>query len=153
MSDSTTPPKYLNVIDGKYVEGRSWIENRNPADADEVVGLCARGSAADIGRAVDAAARAFPAWAATPAPARGAILFKAAELLDARFESLALDMTREEGKTLAEARGEVRRAINIFRYFGGEGARLPGILTPSERDRVFTFAVRKPLGVVGLVTP
>jgi len=145
--------RFLNLIDGHFVDGSGWIENRNPADASEVVGLCARGSAADIEHAVDAAGRAFPAWAATPAPARGAILFKAAELLDARFESVALDMTREEGKTLPEARGEVRRAINIFRYFGGEGARLPGMMTPSERDRVFTFAVRKPLGVVGLVTP
>jgi aldehyde dehydrogenase (NAD+) len=62
-------------------------------------------------------------------------------------------MTREEGKTLPESRGEVRRAINIFRYFGGEGARLPGILVPSERDRVHMFSFRKPLGVVGLITP
>ncbi len=50
-------------------------------------------------------------------------------------------MTREEGKTLPEAKGEVRRAINIFRYFGGEGSRLPGMLVPSERDRVHMFAL------------
>ena len=62
-------------------------------------------------------------------------------------------MTREEGKTLAEAKGEVRRAINIFRYFAGEGSRLNGMLVPSERDRVHMFAIRKPIGVVGLVTP
>ena len=62
-------------------------------------------------------------------------------------------MTREQGKTLPEARSEVRRSINILRYFGGEGARMPGLLAPSERDRVFSFAVRKPLGAVGLVTP
>jgi aldehyde dehydrogenase (NAD+) len=103
--------------------------------------------------AVDAAARAFPTWAATPAPARGDCLFRAAASLDASFEQLATEMTLEEGKTLPEARGEVRRAINIFRYFGGEGARLPGMLAPSERDRVFCFAIRKPLGVVGLITP
>jgi acyl-CoA reductase-like NAD-dependent aldehyde dehydrogenase len=62
-------------------------------------------------------------------------------------------MTREEGKTLPEAKGEVRRAINIFRYFAGEGSRMPGILVPSERDRVHMFSIRKALGVVGLVTP
>jgi aldehyde dehydrogenase (NAD+) len=62
-------------------------------------------------------------------------------------------MTREEGKTLPEAKGEVRRSINIFRYFAGEGARLPGILVPSERERVHMFAIRKPIGVVGLITP
>jgi aldehyde dehydrogenase (NAD+) len=103
--------------------------------------------------AAEAASAAFPAWAALPAPARGAFLFEAARILDARFEELAAEMTREEGKTLPEARGEVRRSINILRYFGGEGARLPGLLAPSERDRVFAFAIRKPLGVVGLVTP
>ena len=62
-------------------------------------------------------------------------------------------MTREEGKTLPEAKGEVRRAINIFRYFAGEGSRMPGMLVPSERDRVHMFALRKPIGVVGLITP
>jgi len=88
-----------------------------------------------------------------PGPARGNYLFKVADLLDQRFESISAEMTREEGKTLPEAKGEVRRAINIFRYFGGEGSRLPGFLVPSERDRVHMFALRKPLGVVGLITP
>ena len=101
----------------------------------------------------EAAARALDGWAGTNAPARGNILFKAAEILDRRFEQIAAEMTREEGKTLPEARGEVRRSINIFRYFAGEGARLGGMLAPSERDRVHTFAIRKPLGVVGLITP
>src|SRR5947209_1534316 len=86
-------------------------------------------------------------------PDRGNYLFKVAEILDRKFDSIAADMTREEGKTLPEAKGEVRRAINIFRYFGGEGSRLNGIQVPSERDRVHMFAIRKPVGVVGLVTP
>src|SRR5947209_1658598 len=86
-------------------------------------------------------------------PDRGNYLFKVAEILDRKFEGIAADMTREEGKTLPEAKGEVRRAINIFRYFGGEGARMPGFLVPSERERVHMFAIRKPIGVVGLVTP
>ena len=153
MPESNAPAEFLNLIDGKWRPGGGWIENRNPADTRHVVGLFARGSADDMRAAVEAAARAFPTWAGTPAPVRGAYLFRAAELLDARFEQLAKEMTLEEGKTLPEARGEVRRAINIFRYFGGEGARLPGMLAPSERERVFTFAIRKPLGVVGLITP
>ena len=85
--------------------------------------------------------------------ARGNILFKAADILDRNFDSIAAEMTREEGKTLPEAKGEVRRSINIFRYFAGEGSRMPGMLVPSERDRVHMFALRKPIGVVGLVTP
>ena len=62
-------------------------------------------------------------------------------------------MTREEGKTLPEAKGEVKRAINIFRYFGGEGARQPGWTIPSERPGVVAYTLKKPLGMVGLITP
>jgi aldehyde dehydrogenase (NAD+) len=142
-----------NLIAGRWVAGPQVMEDRNPADTSEVVGLFTQGTPDDMTAAVRAAAEAFPAWASLPAPARGAVLFKAADLLDGRAEQLASEMTREEGKTLPEARGEVRRSINILRYFGGEGARLPGLLVPSERDRVFAYALRKPLGVVGLVTP
>ena len=143
---------YPNYINGEWVEG-STFENRNPANTDEVVGLHTAGTAEDMARAVDAAAEAFPKWAAMAGPARGALLYKAAEILDSRFESIAADMTREEGKTLPEAKGEVRRSINIFRYFAGEGARMGGFIVPSERDRVHMFAIRKPVGVVGLITP
>jgi alpha-ketoglutaric semialdehyde dehydrogenase len=144
---------YGNYIDGRWIESGPTFENRNPADHEEVVGLFIKGSPGDMEAAAAAAARALEGWAATPAPARGAILFKAADILDRRFEELAAEMTREEGKTLPESKGEVRRSINIFRYFAGEGARLAGMLAPSERDRVHMFAVRKPVGVVGLVTP
>jgi aldehyde dehydrogenase (NAD+) len=142
-----------NLIGGRWADGPQLVENRNPADTRDLVGTFVRGTPDDMAAAVRAANEAFPAWASRPAPARGALLFKAAELLDGRVEQLASEMTREEGKTLPEARGEVRRSINILRYFGGEGARLPGLLAPSERDRVFAYALRRPLGVVGLVTP
>jgi aldehyde dehydrogenase (NAD+) len=88
-----------------------------------------------------------------PAPARGNLLFKVADILEKKFDQLGAEMTREEGKTLPEAKGEVRRAINIFRYFGGEGSRMPGMVVPSERDRVHMFAIRKPIGVVGQINP
>ena len=107
----------------------------------------------DIADAADAAARALPGWAHLTPGARRHSLTKPPSILDRRFEQVAADMTREEGKTLPEAKGEVRRSINIFRYFAGEGARLPGMLVPSERDRVHMFALRKPIGVVGLITP
>jgi aldehyde dehydrogenase (NAD+) len=144
---------FANYINGEWVATSATFENRNPANADEVVATMAKGSAADIAAAADAAAAAFPGWSTMSGPARGNILYKAADILDKTFESVAADMTREEGKTLPEAKGEVRRAINIFRYFAGEGSRLPGMLVPSERDRVHMFALRKPVGVVGLVTP
>jgi len=143
---------FKNYINGEWVGGDTF-ENRNPANIDEVVGLFTKGAPADMTAAVGAAGEAQAKWAATNGPARGALLFKVADILEKKFDQLGEEMTREEGKTLPEAKGEVRRAINIFRYFGGEGSRMPGMLVPSERDRVHMFAIRKPIGVCGLVTP
>jgi len=145
-------PLFPNYIGGEWVEGPTF-DNRNPANTEEVVGRFVNGTAADIARAAQAAADALPAWSSMTGPARGALLFKVADLLEKRFDEISADMTREEGKTLPEAKGEVRRSIHIFRYFAGEGARLGGIVAPSERERVHMFAIRKPIGVCGLITP
>ncbi|MBM3757631.1 MAG: aldehyde dehydrogenase family protein [Acidobacteria bacterium] len=146
------PEVFRNYINGEWVDGPTF-ENRNPANTDEVVGLFVKGSAADVERAADAAQAAFAGWAAMPAPARGNLLFKVADILESKFNQLGEEMTREEGKTLPEAKGEVRRAINIFRYFASEGSRMPGHLVPSERERVHMFAIRKPIGVIGQINP
>ncbi|HEU0124046.1 MAG TPA: aldehyde dehydrogenase family protein [Bryobacteraceae bacterium] len=146
------PEVFRNYINGEWVDGPTF-ENRNPANTDEVVGLFVKGTGADVHRAADAAQAAFPGWSNMPGPARGALLFKVADILERKFDQLGEEMCREEGKTLPEAKGEVRRAINIFRYFGSEGSRLPGHLVPSERDRVHMFAIRKPIGVIGLINP
>ena len=146
-------PTFANYINGEWLDSQHTFEDRNPANTSEVVAQFSKGSAQDVANAADAAATAFPAWSATAGPARGNILYKAADLLDRRFDSIAAEMTREEGKTLPEAKGEVRRSINIFRYFAGEGSRMPGHVVPSERDRVHMFSIRRPIGVVGLVTP
>ena len=143
---------FANYINGEWVSGDTF-ENRNPANTDDVVGLFVKGQPSDVAAAADAASTAFAAWSKMPGPARGAYLYRVAEILDRRFDEISADMTREEGKTLPEAKGEVRRSINIFRYFAGEGSRMNGLLVPSERDRVHMFALRKPVGVVGLVTP
>ena len=143
---------FRNYINGEWVGGDTF-ENRNPANTDEVVGLFGKGTPADVAAAADAAHAAFPGWANMAGPARGNLLYKVADILDRKFEQIAAEMTREEGKTLPEAKGETRRSINIFRYFAGEGSRMPGPIVPSERDRVHMFAIRKPIGVVGLVTP
>ena len=143
---------YRNYIDGEWVDGERF-ENRNPANTDEVVGLFVKGTVEDIVRAAEAAERALGEWASMNAPARGRYLFKVADILESRLDQLAEEMTREEGKTLPEARGETLRSINIFRYYGSEGSRLPGLQVPSERPRVHMFAIRKPVGVCALVTP
>lgn len=152
MSALSQPGVFANYIYGEWAGGETF-ENRNPADTDELVGLLVRGAPRDIQDAAEAAQAALPAWAALPAPTRGNYLYKVADWLEQRLEELAREMTREEGKTLPEARGEVRRSVNIFRYFAGEGARLAGLLAPSERERIHTFALRRPIGVVGLITP
>jgi aldehyde dehydrogenase (NAD+) len=149
------PEVFRNYVAGQWVECKSQktFPNINPADTHEVVGLFQASGPADVQEACDVAAKAQPGWAALPAPRRGEYLFKAAEILESRLAKLGADMTREEGKTLPEAKAEVKRAINIFRYFGGEGARQFSYQIPSERENVFCYTMRKPLGVVGLITP
>src|SRR5439155_26236998 len=106
---------------------------------------------ADVKNAFEVAHTAQAGWANLPAPNRGILLMKAAEILEKRADSVAADMSREEGKTLREAKGEVMRAVNISRYFGGEGARFCGETVPSERDWVFAYTFRKPLVLVTLL--
>jgi aldehyde dehydrogenase (NAD+) len=144
-----------NFIGGEWVASATGatFETRNPANTDEVVAVYQKSDAADTRQAIEAAQKAQAAWAAVQAPKRGEILHRAAGILESRADQVAREMTREEGKTLPEARGEVGRAINILRYVGGEGARLGGANAPSERDRVFIQTRRRPLGVVGLITP
>ena len=146
-------PQFPNYINGEWVASERTSENRNPANTDDVVGLFSKASAADVARAADAAQAAFAGWSSMPAPARGNYLYKVADLLEKQLDSLAREMTREEGKTFPEAKGETMRSINIFRYFGGEGSRQGGVLAPSERPRVFMWAERKAIGVVSLINP
>jgi len=146
---------FTNFIAGVAVaaaDGKTFAVT-NPARTSDVVAHFPSSTVADMERACAAAQEAQAAWAALPAPRRGEYLFKAAERLEARLPQLGEEMTREEGKTLPEALGEVKRAINIFRYFGGEGARQATQQIPSERDNVICYTLRKPLGVVGLITP
>jgi aldehyde dehydrogenase (NAD+) len=144
-----------NYISGKWVDCQSkkTFANVNPANTDDIVCHLQASGPEDVAAACAAASSALKAWSEMPAPRRGEYLFKAAELLESRLDKLGEDMTREEGKTLPEAKGEVKRAINIFRYFGGEGARQFAYQIPSERENVFSYTLRKPLGVVALITP
>ena len=144
---------YPNYIDGEWVTSDRTFENISPADTSDCVGIFFKANHADVDVAAQAAQDAFPQWAALTGPARGAYLYRVADILERNLDSLAREMTREEGKTLPEAKGETMRSINIFRYFAGEGSRIPGIQVPSERDRVFMYAVRRPLGVVAQINP
>jgi len=146
---------FKNYINGEWVDSKSGktFPNINPANTEETVGLFQASNTEDANDACRAAAAARAAWADLPATKRGEHLFKAAELLENRLQQLGEEMTREEGKTLPEAIGEVKRAINIFRYFGGEGSRQFTFQVPSERENVLCYTIRKPLGTVALITP
>jgi aldehyde dehydrogenase (NAD+) len=119
----------------------------------EVLATFPRSGAADVDRAVAAARAAFEEWRLVPAPERGNVLFRFAELLKAHKEELTDLMTREMGKVRAEAGGDVQEAIDMSYYMGGEGRRLFGQTTPSELRDKFMMSVRMPVGVVGAITP
>ena len=147
--------RYDLFLDGKSVpaaDGRTF-RTTDPADARVTVAEYALGGAADAAAAVAAAKAAFPKWAAQTSVARGRILAKASQLIEARKGELAELLVREEGKTLAEATGEVQRAADIFRFYGGLGYQLGGQTIPHDLPGNLMFTRREPLGVVGLITP
>ena len=147
--------RYDLFLDGKSVpaaDGRTF-RTTDPADARVTVAEYALGGAADAAAAVAAAKAAFPKWAAQTSVARGRILAKASQIIEARKGELAELLVREEGKTLAEATGEVQRAADIFRFYGGLGYQLGGQTIPHDLPGNLMFTRREPLGVVGLITP
>jgi acyl-CoA reductase-like NAD-dependent aldehyde dehydrogenase len=155
MATSQAPKSFRNFINGEWVEPRSGqtIENRNPANTSELIGSFPASAAQDVALAVDAAKAAYAKWRLTPAPRRAEILFRAAEILAARKEEYAREMTREMGKVLAETRGDVQEAIDMTYLMAGEGRRQFGQTTPSELPNKFAMSVRAPVGVAGLITP
>lgn len=146
---------YQHFIDGEWVAsaGSRTFQTVNPADIREVVATYPAGDQADARAAIEAATKAFPAWAATTAVARGRILSQASQILETRKAELARLLTREEGKTLAESTGEVQRAVDIFRFFGGLSYTLGGQTIPHDLPNNLLYTARHPLGVVALITP
>jgi aldehyde dehydrogenase (NAD+) len=154
MSQGTVPT-YHNFINGEWVPAASGevFENRNPANTDDLIGHFAKSARADAERAIGAAARAFERWRLVPAPKRAEILYRAGQLLVDRKERLAHEMTREMGKVLEEARGDVQEAIDMTFFMAGEGRRQHGQTAPSELRDKFAMSIRQPIGVCGIITP
>lgn len=146
---------YHNYIGGEWRPSRDGAvyETRNPANPDEVIGTFPLSTRDDVLDAIAAARQAQKGWAAMPPAQRGEILLRAGLAIEARADELARTLTREEGKTLREAAGEVKRAADIFKFFGGEGRRLSGEVLPSDRTGAFDLVRREPLGVAALITP
>ena len=146
---------FKNYVGGQWLSsnGENTYEITSPANKDSVLGSFQISGVDDVSQAVDAAHSALASWADTPAPARAHILYKALEIMERRSEELAETITIEEGKPISDARGEVRRAMNIIEYAAGEGRRMFGYTTPSELPNTVAYTVKRPLGVVGIITP
>ena len=144
----------LNFINGKWQKGHSGqiFETINPAD-ESVLARVTAADISDVEAAVQAAKDAFNPWRLTPAPLRGELLFRVAEILRERKEELSRLLTQDMGKVIAEARGDVQEAIDMAYFMGGEGRRLLGYTAPVEMHNKFGMAVRDPSGVVGIITP
>jgi len=144
--------EFQNYINGKWVKGRNTFQTINPAN-EELVAEIAQAEISDVDAAVNAATEAFKSWRLIPAPLRGEMLFKVGDLLKQKKEELAQLLTRDMGKVIAEARGDVQEAIDMAYFMGGEGRRLLGYTAPVEMPNKFGMAIRDPSGVVGLITP
>ena len=145
----------LNYIGGAWVEStsREHVRDVNPARSSESLGDATVSGPEDVVRAIDAAAAAYPEWRRTPAPQRGDMVRKAADLMELRRVELARLLTQEEGKTLPESLAEVDRAVANVRFAAGQGSRLNGETIPSTQRGTFIYTVRDPLGVVACITP
>jgi acyl-CoA reductase-like NAD-dependent aldehyde dehydrogenase len=147
--------EFKSFINGKRIDSTSGrtTQNINPANIDDVIGTIELASRDEARSAVEAAYNAFREWKRTPAPARGRIVARAGRLMEERKEELAQAITREEGKTIAEARGETQRAINVVEFCAGESRRMNGETIPSELPNNFAYTIKEPHGVVACVTP
>jgi aldehyde dehydrogenase (NAD+) len=146
---------YKNYIAGQWVESASGntYTITNPAHKGDAVGNFQVSTPEDALKAVAAAETALPGWADTPAPVRAQVLYRALDIMGRRAAEIARTITTEEGKPLADAQGEVKRAMNIIEYAAGEGRRMFGYTTPSELPSTVAYTVRRPLGVVAIITP
>ncbi|MDH3494839.1 MAG: aldehyde dehydrogenase family protein, partial [Acidobacteriota bacterium] len=153
--ESSETKTYHNFIGGEWVASASgeWFENINPADNSDVVGRFPKSTAEDVDRAVAAAKETASRWRLTPAPKRAELLFRLGEILRENKEAFTREMTREMGKVLSEAGGDVQEAIDCTYYTAGEGRRLHGFTTKAEMPNKYAMCERQPVGLCGLITP
>src|SRR5712692_7419529 len=143
-----------NFIGGRWVEARAtaFFDVHNPA-VGEVIGRTPLSTGADVSAAVEAARQAFPAWRDTPVNARAQVLFRFKALLEQQFDDLARTVTTEHGKTLDEARGSVRRAIECVEVACGAPSLMMGYGLEDIAKGIDCHVVRQPLGVCAAIAP
>ncbi|WP_240418284.1 aldehyde dehydrogenase family protein [Paenibacillus periandrae] len=155
MAIETAVQTFKNLIDGQWVDsisGNTFIST-NPAQVTDIVGRFQASGEEDVQQAMEAAARAFQTWRYTAPSKRAEILYQAADLLEKNLELYAEELTREEGKTLASSRMEVKRSAQTLRYYASEGLNVAGSTLPSDDPTTFVYTRKEPLGVVTVITP
>jgi aldehyde dehydrogenase (NAD+) len=150
-----TPSQLQHYIGGAFTPASAgpWLPDVNPSDVADLVAHVPEGTPADVRRAVTAAHEALDGWRRLPGPARAEHLYRWAGAIAERQEALAQAVTREVGKPIGEARGEVARCVMILRYAAGEAVRELGEVIPAQAAGALQFTLREPLGVVALITP
>src|SRR6476620_8876011 len=153
--DRAATSTFGHFIAGEWRDGvgGETFESHNPADTRDVIGRFQAGSPADVAMAIKAAETAWPMWSRTPAPKRGEILYRFGALMAEHKERLSQAMSREMGKVIAEARGDVQEGIDIAFLMAGEGRRMAGETVPSELPDKWAMSIRQPIGVAGIITP
>ena len=144
-----------SYINGKWItpDSSRTIKNVNPANLDDVIAEFPAATKEDTLRAIEAAKEAQPKWKAIPSPERGRYLARAAEIARGRIDEIGATITREEGKVIAEGKGECAKGINVLEFCSGEGFRIGGKTLPSEVANTSTYTVRQPIGVAGIICP
>lgn len=151
----TAVQTYKNLINGEWVEAASGetFTTMNPANVKDIVGRFQASTEEDVIQAMEAAAQAFLTWRQVPPTKRAEILYRAADLLEAGLEQYAEELTREEGKTIASSRMEVKRSAQTLRYYASEGLNVAGETLPSDDATTFVYTRKEPLGVISVITP
>ena len=144
---------YANLIGGKWSSDGDLVPNINPSDKSDIIGHYAAATPADVEEAIASARRALPVWAATGIEQRKAVLDFIGNELIARCEEIGRLVAREEGKPLAEGKGEVYRAGQFFQYYAAECLRQMGENCASVRAGIDVEVTREPVGVVSIITP
>lgn len=155
MATTVSVQTYKNLINGQWVDSLSGetFENINPANKNDIVGRFQASTEDDVVRAIEAAAQAQKQWALVSPSKRAEILYKAADLLEAKLEEYAEELTREEGKTIGSSRMEVKRSAQTLRYYASEGMNVTGETVPSDDPTTFVYTKKEPLGVITVITP
>ncbi|MFD2372124.1 aldehyde dehydrogenase family protein [Brevibacillus sp. GCM10020057] len=155
MAIETTVQTFQNLINGEWINstGNATFESINPANRSDIVGRFQSSVEEDVVLAIESAERAFQTWRNVAPSKRAEILYKAADLLEAGLEQYALELTREEGKTLASSRMEVKRSAQTLRYYAFEGLNISGETLPSDDPTTSIYTKKEPLGVVTVITP